>query len=90
MSSFTADSDDARRYVGLEGSTDSATRQEVNNNMLGPDVLDVQKYPTAKFKVNSIRFLKAKRANAPLECQLEWGFYLAWQDKQYHRIGEYR
>src|SRR5690606_13361060 len=30
MTTFNADSDEARRYVGLEGSTDAKTRQEVN------------------------------------------------------------
>ncbi len=76
MSSFSADTDEARRYVGLDGSTDPGTRKEVDNNMLGPDVLDVQKYPTATFKVSSIQPVKAKRPNAPPQLQLDGDFTL--------------
>ncbi len=65
MTSFRADTDEAHRYVGLQGSTDASTRQEVNNNMLGPDVLDVKQYPTAVFKVTSIQPMRAHRPNAP-------------------------
>lgn len=53
MPTFDADSTAARRYVGLKGETDSGTRQEVNTNMLGPAVLDVKKYPTATFAIQS-------------------------------------
>ncbi len=76
MTSFNADTDEARRYVGLDGSTDPGTRKEVNNNMLGPDVLDVQKYPTATFKVSSIQTVNAKRPNAPPQLQLVGDFTL--------------
>ena len=76
MTSFNADTDDARRYVGLDGTTDAGTRKEVNNNMQGPDVLDVQKYPTATFKVTSIQPVKAKRPNAPPQLQLVGDFTL--------------
>jgi polyisoprenoid-binding protein YceI len=76
MTSFNADTDEARRYVGLDGSTDAGTRKEVNSNMLGPDVLDVQKYPTASFKVLSIQPVKAKRPNAPPQLQLSGDFTL--------------
>lgn len=76
MTSFKADTDEARRYVGLEGSTDAKTQQEVNKNMLGPDVLNVQKYPTAVFKVTKIQQVKAKRPNAPPQMQLSGDFTL--------------
>jgi polyisoprenoid-binding protein YceI len=54
MTSFEADSDASRKYVGLEGSTDEATRKQVNENLLGKDVLDVEKYSTATFQVKRI------------------------------------
>ena len=76
MTSFNADTDEARRYVGLEGSTDLGTRKEVNNNMLGPDVLDVQKYPTATFTISSIQPVKSKRPNAPPQLQIVGDFTL--------------
>ena len=55
MTTFIADSDEARRGVGLSGSTDGSTRQQVTQNMLGPDVLDVRRYPTATFSVKSAK-----------------------------------
>jgi polyisoprenoid-binding protein YceI len=76
MTSFNADTDDARRFVGLEGSTDAGTRKEVNNNMLGPDVLDVRKYPTATFKVSSIQPVRASRPGAAQQLQLVGDFTL--------------
>jgi polyisoprenoid-binding protein YceI len=53
MPRFSADTDEARKYVGLKGSTSPSTRQQVNKNMLGPDVLDVKKYPTATLNIDS-------------------------------------
>ncbi len=53
MTSFTADTDEARKYVGLEGQTDAGTQKKVNDNMLGASVLDVKQYPTATFDVDS-------------------------------------
>ncbi len=54
MTSFEADSDASRKYVGLEGTTDEATRKQVNENLLGKEVLDVEKYPTATFEAKRI------------------------------------
>lgn len=53
MRSFEADTIEARRYLGLSGSTDESTRSKVNANMNGSDVLNVQKYPRATFDVTS-------------------------------------
>ncbi|MFM7057101.1 MAG: YceI family protein [Planctomycetota bacterium] len=60
MTSFDADTDAARRYVGLAGSTDASTKQQVNANMKGAAVLDVQRYPTAKFVVDSVKRTEKK------------------------------
>lgn len=76
MTSFKADTDEARRYVGLEGSSDAGTRQQVNDNMLGPEVLDVKQYPTAVFKVTSIQPIRSHRPNAPQQLQLDGDFTL--------------
>ncbi len=54
MTSFRADTPAARRYVGLEGTTDAATRRKVDANMLGPDVLNVRAYPRATFTTTSV------------------------------------
>lgn len=63
MASFRADTDEARKYVGLSGTTDDSTKQKVNANMLGSSVLDVLKYPAATFTIESSRLLpdKSKR-----------------------------
>lgn len=53
MKSFDADTDRARQYVGLSGSTDPGTRSAVNTNMRGSAILDVNRYPTAAFDISS-------------------------------------
>ncbi len=55
MRSFDADTDAARRYVGLSGTTGESTRSQVNANMKGEYVLDVQRYPKATFDVASAK-----------------------------------
>lgn len=58
MTSFQADTDAARKYVGLEGTSSKSTQQQVNDNMLGDKVLNVEKYPTATFKIHSAEKLE--------------------------------
>ncbi len=53
MSSFVADTDAARRLVGLDGSSSESTRREVTANMLGASVLNAANYPRAIFKIDS-------------------------------------
>ncbi|MFO1066014.1 MAG: YceI family protein [Pirellulales bacterium] len=66
MTTFDADSDAARQYIGLAGSTDASTRKQVNDNMLGKDVLDVRHYPTAEFNATKISKLdKPSPRNLP-------------------------
>ena len=55
MKSFDADTPRARKYLGLEGATDDATRKKVNENMLGVEILNVAKFATAKFERITIR-----------------------------------
>ena len=54
MTTFVADTAEARRYVGLSGTTDASTAQQVTANMTGADVLDVKRFPTATFEIASI------------------------------------
>lgn len=76
MRSFVADTEEARKYIGLEGTTDEDTQQKVNANMLGPAVLNVQKYPTAKFVVKKVtRLAKPSRRGKP-QLQLDGDFTL--------------
>jgi polyisoprenoid-binding protein YceI len=55
MATFAADTEDARRNVGLPPSTDRSAQQQVNANMLGPEVLDVARFGTANFVVKTVR-----------------------------------
>jgi polyisoprenoid-binding protein YceI len=58
LTSFDADSDAARKYLGLEGSSDTETRRQVNENMYGKAVLNVSKHPTATFTLTSVKPLQ--------------------------------
>jgi polyisoprenoid-binding protein YceI len=53
MPSFIADTDAGRKYVGLEGQKDANTQKKVTETMLSPNVLDVKKFPTATFDIDS-------------------------------------
>ena len=57
MTSFRADGEQARKFVGLEGATDEATQKQVNENLLGKDVLNVRTYPKAEFEVTAVKIL---------------------------------
>lgn len=53
MRSFLADTPAARRMLGVQGEIDANTQQQTNGNMLGPEVLDVARHPTARFDIRS-------------------------------------
>ena len=72
MASFAADTDRARKYVGLQGNTSESTRQQVNKNMLGADVLNVAKYPTATFAIESALHKKTKQGTPVVELKGEF------------------
>ncbi len=76
MSSFVADTDLARKYVGLEGTSDSSTQQQVTANMLGKDVLDVTHYPTATFEIASAQPLAEPSRSGMRQYQLNGQFTL--------------
>lgn len=47
MRSFVADTKNARKVFNIDAEIDSATIKKVNQNMLGTEILDVQKHPEA-------------------------------------------
>lgn len=53
LQSFLADTPEARKALGLAVETDASTRRQTTENMLGPDVLDVARHPTATFDIES-------------------------------------
>ncbi|MCA9169781.1 MAG: YceI family protein [Planctomycetales bacterium] len=53
MQSMVADTREARKYIGLDGETSASTQDQVNANMRGNEVLNVEKFPTATFVIDS-------------------------------------
>lgn len=76
MTTFRADTEDARKFLGLSGTTDDSTRQKVNANMLGSSVLDVQRYPTATFDIDSSQRLENKSKRGFPQYRLNGRFTL--------------
>ncbi|WP_299460935.1 YceI family protein [uncultured Gimesia sp.] len=76
MTTWKADTAPARQYIGLKGSTAASTQNEVNANMLGSSVLNVQKYPTATFEVVSALPVKQNVPTGKAFYQLDGKFTL--------------
>jgi hypothetical protein len=74
MTSFVAETPQARSVVGLPGEGVSAS--QVTANMLGPAVLNVAKFPEARFAIRSAVALPARQAGAPPEFELQGEFTL--------------
>ena len=81
MRRFVADTAEAREYIGLKGTTDASTQQQVNANMLGKDVLDVATHPTATFRVQSALPLRGTSAAGYPLYRLSGQFTLHGQTK---------
>lgn len=88
MTSFQADTEDARRYLNLPGQTDAGTQREVNQNMLGRDVLDVKHHPTATFAVDSLQLVKAKAGKDNPQYELSGEFTLHGVSRKLKIIAE--
>jgi polyisoprenoid-binding protein YceI len=65
MRSFTADTVEARKALGLPGETDASTQKQVQATMTGPDVLDVTRHPTATFQIRSALSSKQQVSGRP-------------------------
>ena len=76
MPSFTADTDVARKFVGLSGVTPPATRRDVRANMLGSAVLDVARFPTGTFVVRTMAKLPQPSSKGLPQYQLDGDFTL--------------
>lgn len=76
MQSLKADVAEARRYVGLKGEIEPKTQQDVTANMLSADILDVGRFPTATFDVDSLRPIESRGNSAKVRYRLEGEFKL--------------
>ncbi|HKA07549.1 MAG TPA: YceI family protein, partial [Gemmataceae bacterium] len=66
MTTFTADTQEARKRVGLEGAKMSENEaKQVNETMRSADVLDVEKFPTATYKIIVIKPAEKQEAGDP-------------------------
>jgi polyisoprenoid-binding protein YceI len=76
MRSFVADTETARKVFGIEASIDAATVKKVNQNMLGKEILDVQRFPEASLDKASLKKTGKQTAKGLDEYQLEGDFTL--------------
>jgi polyisoprenoid-binding protein YceI len=77
MASFTADTAEARRRVGLRPQGISASdAKKVTETMRDASVLDVRRHPTAELRVTSVTPLDRQAAGAPGRYQLVGEFTL--------------
>jgi polyisoprenoid-binding protein YceI len=82
MKSFKADTPEARKKVGLEGKKLSENEaKKVNEAMLGADVLNVDKFPTATFKIIALKPAEKQDAGAPGLYQVNGRFTLHGAEK---------
>jgi polyisoprenoid-binding protein YceI len=71
MASLAADSDAARKYVGLESTVDDDEMQDVTATMQGKGVLNTAEYPTATFAIDSAALVVEKTEKGESQYQLD-------------------
>ncbi len=70
MRSYRADNEEASRFLGFGAAAKGAEQRQVSRTMLGPEVLDVARHPTAEFKIDSaVRLATAKDEPARYELK---------------------
>jgi YceI-like domain len=88
LRTFTADSPPARQAIGLSGTTDASTQEQVTANMLSAAVLDVAHFPTASFTVRRIVPLPQPSARGFPQYQLVGDFSLHGVTKPIQVVAE--
>ena len=76
MNTWITDTAEARSYVGLTAPVKPADQKKSSANMLGPDVLDVRKYPRATFDIKTCEPAEGQAAGAPGQYDLGGAFTL--------------
>jgi polyisoprenoid-binding protein YceI len=71
MASLSADTDAARKYVGLESTVDDDEKKDVTATMQGKGVLNTAEYPTATFTINSAALVVEKTDKGESQYQLD-------------------
>jgi len=81
MTSFAADGQAARKYVGLENSVNANEQKKVTDAMRGDKVLDVERFPTAVFRITAVAPVDKQPAGDPGTYRLEGVFTLHGTEK---------
>lgn len=76
MRSFVADTETARKVFGIDASIDAATVKKVNQNMLGNEILDVQRFPEASLEKATLTKTDRQSSRGLPEYKLEGDFTL--------------
>jgi YceI-like domain len=76
MKTFITDTPDARRHVGLRAPIKPSDQKKSTSNLLGPDVLDVQRHPRATFEISTFDPVEGQEAGSPGLYQLGGTFTL--------------
>lgn len=74
MRTFVADRPEARSYVGLTKGISASDAQKTTATMLGKDVLDVTRFPTARYSYKAAKPLEGQQPGQPGKYQLD-GFF---------------
>jgi polyisoprenoid-binding protein YceI len=76
MRTFVADLPEARSYVGLTASISRSDAQKTTATMLSKDVLDVARFPAAKYVFRSAKPVELQNPGSPGRYRLDGDFTL--------------
>jgi hypothetical protein len=76
VATFSADTDVARKYLALDGKTDEGTKEKVNANLLGAEILDAGRYPEALLSNATLKPSGATSSRGLQEYVLDGDFTL--------------
>jgi polyisoprenoid-binding protein YceI len=88
MRKFVTDTPEARRYVGLSGTVSEGDRQKTVATMLGPQVLDVARFPTATYEIAAAVPLDNQAPGDPGRYKLDGQFTLHGAARQQPLIAQ--
>jgi polyisoprenoid-binding protein YceI len=71
LTSFTAETQASRAYVGLKGEANATDRPKITANMLGTEVLDSGRFATATYKIRQATLMPQRQPTDPSWYQFE-------------------
>jgi hypothetical protein len=88
MGKFAADTAESRQYAGLSGTVSAGDRQKATANMIGPQVLDVARFPTATYEIASAAPIDNQAPGDPGRYKLDGRFTLHGVTRQQPLIAQ--